>query len=105
MSKRVPFARTLVARAFTARVVAVFSLALIGLASSTAWSEPTDIRWGTGPAGSSGGKALVVLANILNKEGPLPAEEADAVRRAYPQLEIEIQNGGQPNYPFILSIE
>jgi dihydroxyacetone kinase-like predicted kinase len=30
---------------------------------------------------------------------------ADAVRRAYPQLEIEIQNGGQPNYPFILSIE
>ena len=68
MSKRVPFARTLVARAFTARVVAVFSLALIGLASSTAWSEPTDIRWGTGPAGSSGGKALVVLANILNKD-------------------------------------
>ena len=30
---------------------------------------------------------------------------ADAVRQAYPLLEIELQEGGQPNYPFILSIE
>jgi hypothetical protein len=30
---------------------------------------------------------------------------ADAVRQAYPQLEIELQDGGQPHYPFILSIE
>ncbi len=30
---------------------------------------------------------------------------ADEVRKAYPQLEIEMQDGGQPNYPFILSIE
>lgn len=43
---------------------------LIGIAGSSAWSEPKDIRWGTGPAGSSGGKALIVLANILNKAMP-----------------------------------
>ena len=45
-------------------------LALIGLAGSAASAEPTDVKWGTGPAGSSGGKALVVLANILNKAMP-----------------------------------
>ena len=37
---------------------------------SNAQAEPKDIRWGTGPVGSSGGKALVVLANVLNKEMP-----------------------------------
>ena len=36
----------------------------IGLASSAAWSEPKDIRWGTGPVGSVGHKALVVLADF-----------------------------------------
>ncbi len=30
---------------------------------------------------------------------------ADAVRNAYPNLEIELQNGGQPHYQFIISIE
>jgi dihydroxyacetone kinase-like predicted kinase len=30
---------------------------------------------------------------------------ADVVRKAYPQLEIELQDGGQPHYQFILSIE
>jgi hypothetical protein len=30
---------------------------------------------------------------------------SDLVRKAYPSLEIEIQDGGQPHYPFILSIE
>ena len=29
----------------------------------------------------------------------------DAVRQAHPNLEIELQNGGQPHYQFILSIE
>ena len=53
-------------RIFTACTVALS----IGLASSSAWSEPKDIKWGTGPVGSSGGKALVVLANILNKSMP-----------------------------------
>lgn len=30
---------------------------------------------------------------------------ADLVRQAYPRLEIELQDGGQPHYQFILSIE
>ncbi len=29
----------------------------------------------------------------------------DAVRQAYPTLEIEMQDGGQPHYQFIISIE
>ena len=29
----------------------------------------------------------------------------DAVRQAHPKLEIEMQNGGQPHYQFIISIE
>jgi hypothetical protein len=40
------------------------------LAGSPAWSAPKDIRWGTGPVGSSGHKALVVLADLLNKAMP-----------------------------------
>jgi TRAP-type uncharacterized transport system substrate-binding protein len=50
-----------------ALVAVLFS---IGLASPSAWSEPRDIKWGTGPVGSSGHKALVVLADILSKEMP-----------------------------------
>src|SRR5262249_31136161 len=45
-------------------------VAALSFASSAAWAEPKDIRWGTGPVGSSGHKALVVLANLLNKEMP-----------------------------------
>jgi uncharacterized protein len=56
----------MIGRAFTAFAV----IATVTLANSAAWSEPKDIRWGTGPVGSSGHKALVVLANLLNKEMP-----------------------------------
>ena len=38
------------------RFLAAFTLTLIGLTSTTAWSEPKDIRWGTGPIGSVGQK-------------------------------------------------
>jgi hypothetical protein len=30
---------------------------------------------------------------------------ADSVRSHYPELEVEVQDGGQPHYPFIISIE
>jgi uncharacterized protein len=63
-SKRALLARGLAA----ARAAATFGL--IGLSSSTAWSDPKDIKWGTGPVGSVGHKALVVLADLLNKEMP-----------------------------------
>jgi TRAP transporter TAXI family solute receptor len=63
-------ARAFVARGLTAGLFAASVVAVAGLSTSTAWSAPKDIRWGTGPAGSSGGKALVVLANMLNKQMP-----------------------------------
>ena len=62
--------RAILARGLAAGVFAAFTLSLVGLSGSTALSAPKDIRWGTGPAGSSGGKALVVLARMLNKNLP-----------------------------------
>lgn len=70
MSKPVQSEAAPAARALSKQALAAFTFLLVGLASSAAWSEPKDIRWGTGPIGSSGGKALVVLADILNKEMP-----------------------------------
>ena len=70
MLKHVSSARALVARGLTAALFAAATFALIGLSSTTAWSEPKDIKWGTGPVGSVGHKALVVLADLLNKEMP-----------------------------------
>ncbi len=53
------------------RALATLAIACaIGVASSAASAEVKDIRWGTGPVGSSGHKALVVLANLLSKEMP-----------------------------------
>jgi hypothetical protein len=61
-------ARARVARGLTA---GLFAAALIGISASAAWSQtPKDIKWGTGPVGSSGHKALVVLADVLNKAMP-----------------------------------
>ena len=52
------------------RILATLAVALsLAAASGSAWSQK-DIRWGTGPVGSVGQKALVVLANLLNKEMP-----------------------------------
>jgi hypothetical protein len=61
--------RALIARALTAGLFA--AVALFGLSGPPAWSQtPKDIKWGTGPVGSSGHKALVVLADVLNKAMP-----------------------------------
>ncbi len=64
------FKREFLTRGFAAALFVAATFALIGLSSSAAWSEPKDIKWGTGPVGSSGHKALVVLADLLNKEMP-----------------------------------
>jgi TRAP-type uncharacterized transport system substrate-binding protein len=61
--------RAIAARALTAALFGAAAIALTGL-STTAWSAPKDIKWGTGPVGSSGHKALVVLADLLNKQMP-----------------------------------
>jgi len=71
MRKRVLSTRALVARGLTAGLFAAFTFGLVGLSATTASAQqPKDIRWGTGPVGSVGHKALVVLADLLNKEMP-----------------------------------
>jgi dihydroxyacetone kinase-like predicted kinase len=30
---------------------------------------------------------------------------ADAIRNKYPEQEVEVQEGGQPHYQFIISVE
>jgi TRAP transporter TAXI family solute receptor len=62
--------RTVAARGLAAVFFAATVVAAVGLSSSTARSEPKDIKWGTGPVGSSGHKALVVLADMLGREMP-----------------------------------
>ena len=53
------------------RALATFAIPLlVAFTSSAAWPQAKDIRWGTGPVGSVGHKALVVLADLLNKEMP-----------------------------------
>jgi TRAP transporter TAXI family solute receptor len=69
MRKREFSARARVAPGVAAGLFAAFTFALVGM-SGTASAAPKDLKWGTGPQGSSGGKALVVLANILNKYVP-----------------------------------
>ncbi len=70
MLKRILSARALSARGLTAGLIAATAMVLIGLSGSPASAAPKDIKWGTGPVGSSGHKALVVLADILNKAMP-----------------------------------
>ena len=48
------------------------------------------------------------LITMIHGEDLKPAEAnrmADVVREKYPNLEVELQDGGQPHYQFILSIE
>lgn len=68
MSISIHSTRALVARGLTAALLGAVALGVAGL--SGAQAAPKDIKWGTGPVGSSGHKALVVLANLLNKEMP-----------------------------------
>jgi uncharacterized protein len=68
--------------------------ALIGVTSSAAWSQQ-DIRWGSPPVGTAGHKALVSLANLLNKEMPnyrisvLPTAGAIATVKGYATKELD----------------
>ena len=61
-------ARAKTARGLKAGLFAATVFVAAGALASTAFAAPKDIKWGTGPAGSSGGKALIVLSTILNKE-------------------------------------
>jgi TRAP transporter TAXI family solute receptor len=77
-------------RALATMAVAAF----IGIITSTAWSQQ-DIRWGTPPVGTAGHKALVTLANLLNKEMPkyrisvLPTAGAITTVKGYTTKEFD----------------
>ena len=43
---------------------------LAGLLAAPAWSQVKEIPWGTSAVGSAGHKALVILAEVLNREMP-----------------------------------
>ena len=70
MSTCIHSARALAARGLTAAVFGAVTLGVAALSGSPALSQTKDIKWGTGPVGASGHKALVVLADLLNKEMP-----------------------------------
>ncbi len=99
MLKCIPLTRATLVRGMTAAVLAVSAIALTGLSSTTAWSAPKDIKWGTGPVGSSGHKALVVLADLLNKAMPeirisvLPYPGAVGTVKAFATGEIDAYYG------------
>jgi hypothetical protein len=71
---------------------------LIGMSASAAWSQQ-DIRWGSPPVGTAGHKALVSLANLLNKEMPayrisvLPTAGAIATVKGYASKELDADYG------------
>ena len=49
------------------RTLAMLVVALLAW-GAPAWSQVKEIPWGTSAVGSSGHKALVVLAELLNRE-------------------------------------
>jgi uncharacterized protein len=78
------------------RVLTAFAVvSALSVASSSAWSQPKDIRWAISPVGTTGHKALVILANLLNKEMPnyrisvLPTPGAIATIKGYATREYD----------------
>jgi TRAP transporter TAXI family solute receptor len=76
------------------RVLTTFAIATALCVTCPAWAQK-DIRWGTPPVGSAGHKALVTLANVLNKEMPkyrisvLPTAGAIATIKGFATGELE----------------
>src|SRR5262249_42068003 len=68
--------------------------AALTIAGSPAYAQK-DIRWGTPPVGTSGHKALVTLANLLNREMPqyrisvLPTAGAIATVKGFATGELD----------------
>jgi DAK2 domain fusion protein YloV len=48
---------------------------------------------------------LITLFYGVDTPYPEVIRISDAIRRAYPELEVEVQEGGQPHYHFIVAIE
>ncbi|MCC6532399.1 MAG: TRAP transporter substrate-binding protein [Burkholderiales bacterium] len=51
-------------------VLALLAAGVMTLFSAAAWPQVKEIPWGTSAVGSAGHKALVVLAEVLNREMP-----------------------------------
>jgi len=67
MCLRIVSVRAATAKLIAAWIGSVFAMIMLAVSPVSAAS---DIRWGTGPVGSSGQKALVVLADVLNRAIP-----------------------------------
>ena len=52
------------------RALALLTAGLMAACSSWAWAQVKEIPWGTSAVGSAGHKALVALADVLNREMP-----------------------------------
>ena len=52
------------------RTFAVLFAGLMAACAAPAWSQVKEIPWGTSSVGSAGHKALVILADVLNREMP-----------------------------------
>jgi TRAP-type uncharacterized transport system substrate-binding protein len=50
------------------RTLTLLIAALMATLGASAWSQVKEIPWGTSAVGSSGHKALVALADVLNRE-------------------------------------
>ena len=58
------------------------------------WSRPTPLQ-----------HELVTLFYGQEVSHTEANKVADVVREKYPSLEIEVQEGGQPHYQYIISVE
>src|SRR5262249_38658718 len=76
------------------RALPLIAATLVALTTSAAWSQQ-DTGWGSPPVGPAGHKALVSLANLLNKEMPqyrisvLPTAGAIATVKGYATKELD----------------
>jgi uncharacterized protein len=50
-------------------------------------------------------REIVTIYWGADADGDAAAALSDAITEAYPHLETEIAEGGQPHYPFIISVE
>jgi TRAP transporter TAXI family solute receptor len=77
------------------RVLTILTAAVLLAAANSAGSAQQDIRWGTPPVGTAGHKAMVSLANLLNKEMPkyrisvLPTAGAIATVKGFATKEFD----------------
>jgi hypothetical protein len=52
------------------RALALLAAGLMAVCSTWAWAQVKELPWGTSAVGSAGHKALVALADVLNREMP-----------------------------------